>query len=309
MKTQSIRGMATLALALALPGLSVAAEPAEKTRQQVEAPPLISHDDLQRRLSDPNLRLIDARPRAEYDKGHIPGAAWVDLKALSQLARGETIADQSAWSNGLASLGIGADSEVYIYDANRQHDSGRVWWSLSYAGVPKVGLVDGGFALWTQKDRPVSSEVPSVAARHYDVHFHARRVAPRAEVQSAIKGSDVQIVDARSAEEYRGEKKPQNGGRAGHIPSARSLDAYSLVDADGRFLDASALRERITRAGIALDRPIVVYSQGGNRSSIVIFALRRLGTPARHYLPGLSDWVSDPSLPIVEGNEAGSRAE
>jgi thiosulfate/3-mercaptopyruvate sulfurtransferase len=298
MRTQTIRWMASLALAL--PTLTVAAEPARKA-QLVEAPPLISHDDLQKRLSDSNLRLLDARPRADYDKGHIPGAVWVDLKALGQLSRAETIADASAWSRELAPLGIGADSEVYIYDANRQHDSGRVWWSLSYAGARKVGLVDGGFALWTERDRPVSSEVPSVAARAFDVHFHAGRVIPRAELQSAIKGSDVQIVDARSAEEYRGERKPQNGGRAGHIPSARSLDAYSLVDAEGRFLDASAQRERFASAAIELDRPIVVYSQGGNRSSIVIFALRRLGIPARHYLPGLSDWASDPSLPIVEG--------
>ena len=35
-------------------------------------PPLVAHKELERRLGDPVLRLIDARPRADYDGGHIP---------------------------------------------------------------------------------------------------------------------------------------------------------------------------------------------------------------------------------------------
>ena len=61
-------------LTLALPTFGPAADPAPKP----QVPPLISHEDLQNRLSDPNLRLLDATPKAEYEKGHVPGAVWVD---------------------------------------------------------------------------------------------------------------------------------------------------------------------------------------------------------------------------------------
>ena len=301
--TKMIRWMAVLTLAL--PVLTRAAEPAAKP----QAPPLLSRDALQKRLSDPALRLLDARPRADYERGHIPGAVWVDLKALQALTKPETFADKEAWARGLAPLAINNESEVYIYDADRQHDAGRVWWLLSYAGAPRVGLIDGGFPLWERARRPICSEATPVEPREFVVQFHAKRAVSRDEVRAAIQDGTVQLVDARSAAEYRGEKKPQNGGRAGHIPTARLLDLYYLVDADGRFLSADAQREQLVKAGIASDRPIIVYSQGGSRSGGVIFALRRLGIPARHYYQGLNDWASDPAAPVEEGAGAGRPAE
>jgi thiosulfate/3-mercaptopyruvate sulfurtransferase len=305
MKTlKTIRWMATLTLAL--PALARAAdEPARRP----EAPPLLSHDELQKRLSDPRLRLLDVRSREKYEKGHIPGALWVDTRALQALTKPGAFADKDAWARGLAPLAIGGDSEVFVYDDDRQHIAGRLWWLLSYAGALRVGLIDGGFPLWEREKRPVSSEAVRVEPRDFAVNFHARRAASRDEVRSAIQDSKSLIVDARTEAEYRGEKKPQDGSRAGHIPSARLLDLYSLVDADGRFLGVDVQRAQLARAGITPDRTIIVYSNGGSRSGGVVFALRRLGIPARHYVPGFGDWASDPASPVEEGNGAGRRTE
>ena len=166
-------------------------------------------------------------------------ALWVDLKALQALGNPKTLQDQAAWSRGLAPLGIGPDMDVYVYDADRQHMSGRIWWLLASAGVGKAGLVDGGFPLWSKQGRPVVTEVPKVEPREFVVRFHPQWVATRADVRKATRRGDEQIVDARTAAEYRGEVKPQDGSRAGHIPTAISFDAYDLVDADGRLLSPS----------------------------------------------------------------------
>jgi thiosulfate/3-mercaptopyruvate sulfurtransferase len=283
------------AVVLAISPLVIGEEPSAKV------PPLLSHEELQKRLGDTKLRLLDARPKADYDKGHIPGALWVDGKVFQDIARPESFGDSSAWAQALAPLGIGADSEVYLYDAARQHDAARLWWLLSYAGVDRAGLIDGGFPLWERQGRPVSSETPTVEPRRFEVHLHAKRVASRDDVQSAIEKKDVQLLDARSAEQYRGESKPTNGGQAGHIPSARSLDGYDLVDADGKFLDAETQRARLAKAGIAADRPVIVYSGGGARSALSIFALKRLGISARHYYQGLPDWSKGTSAQFIIG--------
>jgi len=278
---------------------------AEPARPVPQPPPLLSHDALEKRQKDPTLRLLDARPKADYDKGHIPGALWVDLKALQALANSETIVDQDAWSTALAPLGIGPDMEVYLYDADRQHDAGRVWWLLSYAGVEKAGLVDGGFPLWTKEGRPVVSETPKVEPREFAVHFHSKWVATREDVRKAIKVGGAQIIDARTAAEYRGEVKPKDGSRAGHIPSAVSFDAYDLVDAEGRLLDPSTQRKRLVKAGVSTEKPLIIYVGSGGRSGLVIFALRRLDIPARHYAHGITDWKRDPTAPVIEGSERG----
>ena len=70
-------------------------------------PALVSHDALQERLGGANLRLLDARSKAEYEKGHIPGAVWVDAKAAQTLAaRPGGLTDRASWEAWLAPLGI-----------------------------------------------------------------------------------------------------------------------------------------------------------------------------------------------------------
>jgi thiosulfate/3-mercaptopyruvate sulfurtransferase len=294
------RRLATLAL-LKIPSLALAAD------DKHQGSPLIAHEKLEERLTDPNIRLLDARPRAEYDQGHIRGAVWVDLNALQELSQPATIRDESAWAKALAPLGISDETQaVFVYDSARQHDAARVWWTLWYAGVPKVGLVDGGFVLWQRDKRPVSTDSTEVAARQFQPRFRDELLASRADVQKAGRNGDALILDARSPEQYRGESQAKNSkGAAGHIPGAHNLDGYSLVDDDGRFAEQNALRKKLGDAGFASDRPVITYSNGGNRSSIVVFALGRIGAKARHYIPGLADWSADARAPIVSGSAPG----
>ncbi len=296
-------------LALAFPALAPAAEP-EKPKQaafHLTPPQVISHEALEKRLNDPALRLIDARSKADYGKGHLPGALWVDVKAFEDLFKSKEVADKSVWAHALAPLGIGANTEVYVYDGAKQHDAARVWWLLGYANVEKIGLVDGGFGLWQKSSRPVVTEVKSVAPQEFSVKFHERRVLSRAEVQAAAKGEELQLLDARSVAEFKGEKKPANGGRAGHIPGAKNLEAYDLVDADGRFLDKEATLKKLSAAGIVEGKSVVVYSNGAGRASVATFALRKAGIHARVYVPGFAAWAKDASAEIVTGLDAGSR--
>jgi thiosulfate/3-mercaptopyruvate sulfurtransferase len=89
------------------------------------------------------------------------------------------------------------------------------------------------------------------------------------------------------------------GGRAGHLPAAKLLESTKVVREDGTFLEPAALRALMSQAGIETDRPTILYSRGGARSNAVVFALRRLGVPVRHYVSGLNEWASDPTLPLV----------
>src|SRR4051794_33471803 len=93
------------------PLVAAAAGPEAKTAL------LVPFADLEKRLGEADLRLLDARPRAEYDKGHIPGAVWVDAKAVEVLAaKPGALKDRAAWEAWLAPLGIGPKTEVRVYD-------------------------------------------------------------------------------------------------------------------------------------------------------------------------------------------------
>jgi rhodanese-related sulfurtransferase len=92
------------------------------------------------------------------------------------------------------------------------------------------------------------------------------RCRPARDVLSAV------VVDARSEAEYAGEDK-----RAGHIPAACSLEWANLVGEDERFLEESALRAKLTKAGVEPGEPVITHCQGGGRASVNAFVLERLG--------------------------------
>jgi thiosulfate/3-mercaptopyruvate sulfurtransferase len=250
-------------------------------------------------LDDPKLRLLDVRAKDAYDKGHLPGAVWVDEPAAQKLAaRPEGLTDREAWEEWTAPLAIGADSEVIVVDGARQLSAARVWWLLSYLGVKQVGLLNGNFATWQKGGHPVSSETVKVEPRAFPVSFRNERHATRAEVLSTLGQAKSQIVDARSPGEYTGaEAKSKRGG---HIPEACHLEWTNLVDEDGRFLDRAALETKFAGAGVKPGSAVIAHCQGGGRASVNAFVLERLGYKTRNYYLGWSDWGNVDDTPVAK---------
>jgi thiosulfate/3-mercaptopyruvate sulfurtransferase len=281
---------------MALVAAAVAVPPAEAPRAL-----LVAFDELQKRLDDPTLRLLDARPKADYDRGHLPGAVWVDPAAVeSMAAKPGALGDRELWSKWIATLGIGPDSTVLVYDAKRQLDAARAWWLLGYLGVPRVGLIDGNFTLWVEQGRPTTTDVPAVAPRPFAVAFQDDRHASRAEVLAALGAKSARVVDARTEGEYTGAVAKSN--RGGHVPAACHLEWTTLVGPDGRFLPEPELRARAAAAGLgAAGEPVITHCQGGGRAAVDAFVLERLGYRARNYYESWNDWGNAADTPVETG--------
>jgi thiosulfate/3-mercaptopyruvate sulfurtransferase len=267
----------------------------------ISAPPvLMTHDMVQKWLTLPGLRLLDARPKAEYEKGHLPGAVWVDVKAAEALAaRPDGLTDRAAWEAWTAPLGLDPSVQVLVYDGKRQLDAARIWWLLRYLGLDRVGLINGNFGLWQAAGRPVTTEVPAISPRPLKVNFRADRLATRDQVRNALKASGSRIVDARSEGEFTGKEKRSQ--RAGHIPGACRLEWSGLVDKDGRFLTAAAIRTQLDKEGILPGQSIITHCQGGGRASVDAFAFELLGIRTQNYYLGWSDWGNAEDTPVEQG--------
>ncbi len=261
---------------------------------------LVGFEELQARLGEPELRLIDARPRADYEKGHIPGAVWIDAKAVEAMAaKPGALTDRAAWEAWIRPLGIGPETKVLVYDANRQLDAARLWWLLGYLGVDHVGLVDGNFPTWQAEGRPVAVEVPAVEPRAFPVELRSGRRASRSDVLAAIDAKSMRIIDARTEAEFTGEAKKSR--RGGHIPEACHLEWQNFVTREGRFLPIEELRAKLEKAGVRPGEPVITHCQGGGRASVDAFVFERLGHPARNYYESWADWGNADDTPIETG--------
>jgi thiosulfate/3-mercaptopyruvate sulfurtransferase len=101
---------------------------------------------------------------------------------------------------------------------------------------------------------------------------------------------EVTVLDVRTPAEYDGSAGKPCDPRQGHIPGARNLDVYRLMQ----------LTTDEVHAELALDpgAEIVAYCHGGSRSAIATQVLRSLGYDARNYVGSWHEWSRHDDLPI-----------
>jgi thiosulfate/3-mercaptopyruvate sulfurtransferase len=216
---------------------------------------LIKPDELQDALGHPGLRILDTRPRVEYDKGHLPGAVPVEVKRWQQLGQREGgFHDAQAWAKEVGRLGIGRDSRVVVYGSSLL-DSSRVWWTLKYLGCSNVALLDGGWDVWVKEKRPTETAAVHVEATPFEPKFQADRLEEIDGLKKALHAGGVTVVDARSRAEFTGQEV--RGKRGGHIQGARHLEWKELLGTDGRFKSPGQLRALFRERGIQASQTAV----------------------------------------------------
>jgi thiosulfate/3-mercaptopyruvate sulfurtransferase len=209
---------------------------------------LIEPAQLQEKLKQHGLRILDTRPQADYAKDHIPGSIWIDVKCWQQLGSKEGgLHDGLAWAKQIGQLGIGRNTAVVVYGSSLP-DAGRVWWTLKYLGLPNVTILDGGWDLWSKEKRPAETAIPRIEAEQFEPKFQANRLEEIDSLKKSIQSGMVTVVDARSGKEFTGEEV--RGKRGGHIAGAKHLEWKELLTGNGRFKTPDQLRELFRQRGV-----------------------------------------------------------
>ena len=281
---------------------------------------LVSTDWLERHLSDPDLRVIDASwhldpsrdPRAEHEAAHIPGARFVALDDVSD-ARSDLphmAPPPEKFASRMRALGVGDGHQVVVYDAAGMFSAARMWWLFRLMGQERVAVLDGGLPLWRAGGRPVEDISPTARERHMTVRRRNDLVRDVTQVAAASKLRDRAIVDARSPSRFAGEEpEPRPGLRAGHIPGSRNLHYATLLNDDGTMKEPSALREAFDAAGVNLSRPVVTTCGSGVTAAILSLALERVGHRDHALYDGSwSEWGGYDDLPVETGPAPAARA-
>ncbi len=247
------------------------------------------------------LVILDARPRAQFEAGRLPGARWVDLAAWTKLSRapGSGLYDLDGWRQRIAALGITANDAVLVYDGGEMVEAARLWFMLRHAGVARVALVDGGFPVL-----PKERLERGAAESPMPCEFAAPRefVAPVRLVDKAVlrdaPTEQIQILDARTAGEYTGVDARGNS-RTGRLPGAVNLPHARLLDERGRLQSVENTRKLLAQAGLNLERPIATYCQSGGRAALAAFAAARAGArDVRNYYMSFAEWAADERCPL-----------
>jgi len=267
--------------------------------------PLVSPEWLHKHADDPDLRIIDFRwyltgrmGRDAYLAGHIPGAVFVDLDAVTGTGPGRhPLPTRQQFQDEMRRAGVGASTKVVAYDDAGGSIAARLWFLLGWFGHDAQAVLDGGLQAWGQ---PLDDLIPSVDAGN----FHARQ-PDRSRIldfEAVRHLREVPLLDARAGERYRGEMEPVDP-KAGHIPGAVSAPWMQNLGPDGRFKSPAELREHF--AGLGVEEGAVVYCGSGVNATHHLLAMEVAGLPnGRLYAGSWSDW-SHRDAPVATGKEPG----
>lgn len=271
----------------------------------------VAADWLAEHIDDPEIQIIDARMappgqeerdlNAEYQAGHIPGAVFFDIEALSDHTSPlpHMMPRAEAFAVAMRELGVSSDKHLVVYDEGNLFSAPRAWWMLRTFGVEKVSIVAGGLEGWRRDGLPLEQGLPELPEGDFDGRVVPLAIKRLTDVLLVSHEGSAQIVDARPAGRFNGQvAEPRPGLRSGHIPGALNVPWTELV-INGELKTTDELNEIFARQGVDFERPIIASCGSGVTAAVVVLALTTLGVNGVSLYDGSwSEWGARTDLPI-----------
>lgn len=271
---------------------------------------LVDADALGKHLNDDDWLIVDCRfdlfdtekGRNAWRQSHIPGAFYAHLdEQLSSPILPHTgrhpLPEPEALIAWLQACGLRNGMQVVAYDDSFGTQAARLWWLLRWLGHENVAVLDGGWQAWQAAGSAVDNAVPQ--AQNGDFQAVTDSVT-RVTTDALSVEHDWLLIDARTAERYRGEQEPIDPV-AGHVPGAKNLPLQENLAEDGRFLPKAALAEKYRQ--VIADVPVsqvACMCGSGVTACHNLLAMEHAGLHgAALYDGSWSEWIRDDSRPVA----------
>lgn len=281
---------------------------------------LVETSWLANHLNDPHIRIVDMRgyvrtvehdgvqdalyvgARDEYERGHIPGALYIDWS--SDIVDPDDnieaqIAPPDRFAQLMEQLGIGDQHLVVAYDAHPASQfATRLWWALNYYGHDQVVVLNGGLPKWQRENRPIVDTITTFPYATFTPKVQPQLRATAQDILAMLGQRDVTLIDAREPGQYNG-TLVRGHGRPGHIPGALNIPREELIDpATGTFRSNDELNQVFSSAGVTPQEHVVAYCNGGVAATTILFSLAMLGYPKlTNYDGSWNEWGKRQDLP------------
>lgn len=261
---------------------------------------IIEPQQLAAQLEREDLLVVDLSPEGGYLQGHIPGAVHLPFQALmagTPPAPGK-LPDAARLTQLFRALGLRPETHVVACDDEGGGWAGRLLWTLEVIGHKHYSYLNGGMHAWRDAGLPLSTEVPQITPSDISVSLDPAPAMEAEEILARLGDDKFQVWDARSAEEYHGERVLAH--RGGHIPGAVHCEWTQLMDPAHSLRIRKDARELLAALGIDGSREIVTHCQSHHRSGFTWLVGKSLGFNIRAYPGSWSEWGNLPHTPVEQ---------
>lgn len=271
-----------------------------------EISPIVTIDWLEKNINNSKVVIIDIRREEEYKNGHIPGAVNVFLGVWSIDRKNlkNEIPDDDALIDIIRNAEISNDSLVVVAGlADSLSDlvnMTRVLFTLKYAGINNVAVLDGGINKWIKEQKKFSQDFVKPKTRDFIPRWNRNILANKEYVMNKIDKAI--ILDTRSSDVFYGVTKVDFVEKAGHIKGAKNLPSSWLYGKDNIYRNIDEM-QAIAEGTVGRDKKkeIIVYCDSGKFATAWWFVLSEiLGYEnVKLYDGSMQEWCKDPNAPVV----------
>lgn len=255
-----------------------------------------------------------------YNKGHIPGAIYVDICEVE-----DATGDEKGAYNLLAAEdvekyllahGITKDTKVVLYGADicgvARQAYGYIW-----AGVEDVKVLNGGFDAWTAAKFDSETDVnEGTAAKEFGcaVPAHPEYWVSIEDAKDKVANDDnFKLVSIRSEAEFKGEtsgysymdKAGEPEGAVWGKGAQTAFDVADFVNEDGTVKDLEGFKEVWKDCDFTLDNFLAFYCGTGWRATVPFLVLYENGYDnIAVYDGGWYEWLMHEDYPVQVGDPA-----
>lgn len=277
------------------------------------AEPLVTATWLNSHLHDQNLVVLDIRSAIDGSKpeafaqGHIPSSVHSDYdKAGWRVTRNNVpfmVPTTPELEKLIGDLGIDESSHVVVAPAGVDvldfGSAARTYWTLKYAGVRDVSILDGGLAAWKAAGYALDEGPHAPSPEIFTATVDSSILALASDVETIEHNGGASLIDARPVSFFLGKEKAPAAQAYGHIPGAVDIDSAEFYDPQ-----TNKLKPRAELAAIAGKLPsgaAITYCNTGHWAATDWFVLHELlgRKNARLYAGSMVEWTSNPNRPVA----------
>lgn len=228
------------------------------------------------KLLDKGYVLVDAQKASSYEKGHIESAVNIERKAIMiSDPVPNTLATADIVAKAAGNAGLTENSDLIIYDDNKNMDASRLYWTLKIWGHKgDIVIVSGGFFSLLDAGLEETKKAANVSPATYNTSsLDKSMIEKKGKIWGMIDDPDDNfvLIDVRSDEEYA------EGTIPGAIHINHEDNLFVNDDKGSTFRPVSHNRILYKELGITPESEIVMFCKSSVRAANTYVALYNAG--------------------------------
>lgn len=244
--------------------------------------PLLTPKELESKLKDANVRILDIRDPKAYAQNHIPGS----LNAPYGKWRGPK--ENPGELPSLAKLtelvqGLGLSPKNHIIVASSGSDetdfgaAARVYWTLKVLGLENLSIVNGGIKSWADTKLPLNNQAVTIAKSNFEPKINKALITTKEQLLEKSADGSARLIDARPAAFFNGDTRHQAAKIPGTLKGATNVEHSEWFnDKSPTFVAKDAALRVASKANLNSDEEVVSFCNTGHWAATNWFAMSEI---------------------------------